>query len=181
MGQWTSWYCCFGQGKVLRSPLTPRALSQEHPFFDEIDWHLLAERALPPPWKPPYNAIIPDTSDSPKDKAREAKLMVRMDIEGRSCSGVLLTSTSPQAVMLTAQDHAHYCDIPFSSATSIEQELIENLTIQAARAAASTRSNGRGAALGAGSGAGSGAGGGGSPSALSAGRRSGHSKGCVVM
>lgn len=41
--------------------------------------------------------------------------------------------------MLTAQDHAHYCDIPYSSTTSVEQELVENLTMQAARAATNTR------------------------------------------
>jgi len=51
---------------------------QEHPFFSDIDWHLLAERKLPPPWKPQHNAVTPSTSMSAKDIQREANLKVRL-------------------------------------------------------------------------------------------------------
>lgn len=86
----------------------------EHPFFHGIEWTATAEKRVTPPWKPPYDAVIPDTSPTKKDAAREIKL---------------------RAVALTPQDHAHYCDIPFASLNSVREEIVENLTLQTATAA----------------------------------------------
>lgn len=44
-------------------------------------------------------------------------------------------SHAAQAVTLTPQDHAHYCDIPFASVASVHEEIVENLTLQTATAA----------------------------------------------
>lgn len=93
----------------------------EHPFFKAVEWGLLAQKQVTPPWKPPHDSVTPDTSISTRDVQREQKL---------------------KAVMLTAQDHAHYCDIPFSSETSVEQEIVESLTLQATVAPISSSGSG---------------------------------------
>ncbi len=55
---------------------------QSHPWFEGLDWDLLAQRKVPPPWMPPADAIAVKASRNPSlpmyDQCTDLKVEVCM-------------------------------------------------------------------------------------------------------